>query len=271
ALAITRLKEKIPEFSQNLAEIGQQKDGQDGGIVGGLAQRVERSEFYQEQFEKLTSHLGIQEIGGFVSYQKAVIGRLGGLHELIKLIGKRFARLQQTLNLLTSQQQMSESIETTSTTAKMLQLADFIIWQFFVPYYGSHTLESNVEKDPWLKHFFEELSADYKAYIWHGMLLVGTLGAHRHWIFPKKARQWVLQLAKDSAKAMGRRSIAIGRNTIAGVRTAAGWARTAAEVSLSKTRRLARYRYALIRYRLRTGRSHPAQLRGKRNRDQLEP
>ncbi|MBI3419157.1 MAG: hypothetical protein HY053_03385 [Proteobacteria bacterium] len=270
AAALDRLREKVPEFSKRHAKIGQQEDeDKRGKIVGGLATRVERSEYYQEQFEKLTGHLGIEEISGFVSYQKAVIGRLGGLHELIKLIGKRFARVQQTLNLLTGQQQMAESIQTTGTSAEMLQLIDYGFWQVLFAVYGPEIPLRMIESHPILKHLAEERAPLHAFYIRVGFFIVGTLAAYRHWIFPK-TRRWLWRFVKQSGVSVGRRGIAIGRNTITITRRGLGWTRAAMEVSLSKTRRLARYRYALTRYRLRTGRS-PAQLRGTRRRSQLDP
>ncbi|MBI3419094.1 MAG: hypothetical protein HY053_03060, partial [Proteobacteria bacterium] len=45
--------------------------------------------------------------------------------DVIDEIGDRFKRLQDVLPLISNQLQMAESVETTRTSAKMLQLGDF--------------------------------------------------------------------------------------------------------------------------------------------------
>ncbi|MBI3419098.1 MAG: hypothetical protein HY053_03080 [Proteobacteria bacterium] len=259
---VERLTKNISTFSKDLDEEAQK-------IKGGLLRRVILSRHYRKEFADFRGNLRIDRIEGLSRYDDAVNWRVSDNLDVIDEIGDRFKRLQDVLPLISNQLQMADSIETTRTSARMLQLGDFGFWQFLVPYYGSYLLQENIKKHPRFKHFFEELSPDYEAYLWHGVLIFGTLRAHRHWIFPKTRRK-VLGLVKKSGKAVARGSIIIGKNLMTTARMGSGWARVALEVSLSKTRRLARYRYAIMRYHLKTGRS-PAQLRGTRRLNQPDP
>ncbi|MBI3419159.1 MAG: hypothetical protein HY053_03395 [Proteobacteria bacterium] len=267
--AIERLKTKLPEFTQRLTEIGQQKDEEgkkvgDGEIVGGLAQRVVRSEFYQEQFERLTRLLGIEEIGGFVSYDKAVIGRLGGLHEIIRLIGKAFARIQTRLGQGRQQVESSEAAKARERTVaeqirtnafqKVAEVAIFL--GIFPDAFSAY----------WWKWADEKSNEEQKIAILVGSYAIGIMIIFRHnFIAAGKAL-----LNTRAVQFVGRTSISITRNLVRIPGMGVRWARAAVQVVLPNSKK-ARYCYALMRYRLKTGRSYPARIRISPNRNQAEP
>ena len=85
--------------------------GKTAQIAGGLAHRVERSRYYREQFGHIARELRDRRIEGFPRYSEAVNRRLGGIYQLIDMIGGRYQRLQEKVALLTQQLRTMESLQ----------------------------------------------------------------------------------------------------------------------------------------------------------------
>jgi hypothetical protein len=171
---VDELISKLPEFEQRLNEIGQQKD-KDGRIIGGLPQRVERSLFYQSQFEDRVRELGIEPIRGFVPYDKAVSHRLGGNHKFIRLVGDRYDRLQRLLDGLNQYVRTVEAVRAQKQSVEFQRIAEFFAFIVFL----SPVIETG------LKYLFREdtiANLQAKRIIFASSIgISGLFAMHRRW------------------------------------------------------------------------------------------
>jgi hypothetical protein len=128
--AAKMLAAKLPNFSRRLAEIEQGMKGNKSHIIGGLPFRVERSHYYQKQFDSLVKGLRIGRIEGFSTYDESVARRLGGIYDLINTVGIRDERLRGILTGLSRRAQTARTHELqqsiSKATARILELHDQI-------------------------------------------------------------------------------------------------------------------------------------------------
>ena len=109
--AAKMLAARLPNFSRRLAEIEQGMKGNKSHIIGGLPFRVERSHYYQKQFDSLVKGLRIGRIEGFPTYDESVARRLGGIYDLINTVGIRDERLREILAGLSRRVQTARTHE----------------------------------------------------------------------------------------------------------------------------------------------------------------
>jgi Protein of unknown function (DUF3422) len=178
----------LSRLSLQLTRAGLQASNTDkhARIAGGLAHRVERSNYYRKQFERVANELRDHRIEGFPRYAEAVNRRLGGVYELIEMIGSRFERLQEKVDLNTQQLRAAESIvmqdairgqqvETnrqTRTITKVQQIAELGFFVLLAPYYAYTMLLHAIER--WrITTIFPEIDKS----LWIGSVFAGVSAA----------------------------------------------------------------------------------------------
>jgi hypothetical protein len=147
AASAERITEKLPSFEQRLAEIGQGMKDKTRHIIGGLAYRVERSRYYQGQFDGLVRDLGVEPIEGYPTYDWAVRRRLGGIYDFINTVGRRYERLQQMVGRLDRQVRTSKLLilqselkDYSAEIDKIQEKAEKAFFFVLFPYYTSSFL-----------------------------------------------------------------------------------------------------------------------------------
>jgi hypothetical protein len=148
------------ELSGKLTNIGRQPDEDcKPQIAGGLAHRVERSRYYRGQADQVAQEMRDGRIEGFPTYTAAARRRLGGIYELIDMVGNRFARLQDKLAAINRQLRTAELLQlqqriTTQTTAieEFQRVAEIGFFLVLFPHYVSLMISDLVgEAGPWTK------------------------------------------------------------------------------------------------------------------------
>ncbi|HUI95453.1 MAG TPA: hypothetical protein VLX44_06855 [Xanthobacteraceae bacterium] len=144
-----RRQRDIREIAAELATIGLQPDNanETPQIAGGLAHRAERSRYYRVQSDYFAEEMRDSRIEGFPSYTAAVRRRLGGIYELIDMIGGRFARLQGRVASINRELVASRLLELqhqiqgeTRTIEKLQEGAELSFFLFLFPYYFGSVL-----------------------------------------------------------------------------------------------------------------------------------
>jgi hypothetical protein len=205
ASASRRMAEKLPSFGQRLAEIGQGMEEGNANIIGGLAQRVERSRYHQGQFDGLVRDLAIRPIEGYPTYDWAVRRRLGGIYDFINTVGHRYERLQNKLTALNRQQGTSELLSLTKLLTRytkeidtLQKNADTALFVFLFPYYASSFLLHFYDEHHWTEHW------KTKWLILIGSIVVGVVLAARKRLY-RKLRElfdWALKTVLRSKNAL---------------------------------------------------------------------
>jgi hypothetical protein len=189
AAEATKLANKLPDFSQSLAEIERGMKDRTPHIAGGLPFRVERSHYYQKQFKQLVKGLRIGRIEGFPTYDESVARRLGGVYDLINTVGLRHQRLRETLTTLNRQLRATELLQLqnlltryTGAIEKIQEGAEKALFLFLFPYYTSS----------YVLHYFDEHFLNEHYIVKYGILaiclIVGVAAAYREKLY--KTRFW---------------------------------------------------------------------------------
>jgi hypothetical protein len=171
--------DKLPNYEQQLAEIGQQmqkrEDMEKGKprLIGGLLRRVVMSRFYQKQFAGLVGGFRPTRIEGFFTYNEAVIRRLGGMYDHIEAVGKLYKQLEQKLIVLNQRVQTAQGVEAQKRAVDFQSIAEIVGFLFI----GAPAINDLT------KQFFEtlgEVTSDTKRHILISSVAIGSvLAANR--------------------------------------------------------------------------------------------
>ena len=132
---IRAMTTELIRLSRQLTRTGASLKYQMPSIAGGLAHRAERSRYYRLQFERIAKDLREQRIEGFPTYEEATTRRLGGIYELIDMIGGRYARLQSKVELIMQELQTAESLAGQERLAGLQRAAELAFFLGALPYY----------------------------------------------------------------------------------------------------------------------------------------
>jgi hypothetical protein len=127
-------------------------------IGSSVAHRVERSGYYQRQFEELLEGFRSDRIEGFPTYKEAVNRRLAGDYELIRTVGEHHRRLRETLTgygrraLTMRALGLTDAITRETKTIEKLQKAGEVgFWAFLFPYYFGGVVVDILEGTPFIE------------------------------------------------------------------------------------------------------------------------
>ena len=124
---------KLQQWSKLIAEI-------DEPFPFGLSWRIERSRYYAEQFRSAVKQLHDDRIEGFQRYTDFVARRIGVRFDFIDRLGKRYERLTQRIQRLTSQDVAAKSATLAANLFEVQNKAEDFLLLGILPYYAGHIL-----------------------------------------------------------------------------------------------------------------------------------
>lgn len=104
---------------------------------GGLARRINRSDYYWNVFTSFLDPLRVQRIEGSQTYNEFVRRRLGGIQAAISQVGKLNEQAHKELDAVNRRLQLQQNVRQTGAIEKIQEYGDLFLCLILLPYYGT--------------------------------------------------------------------------------------------------------------------------------------